>query len=148
MINSLYGEILIARKGVGLFDGFLNLYNLKNIVKDKTCFKSLKNPSGIDLFLTNCNISFQYPTLLSVGISDHHKMVVATVMKTTFVKSGPKDVLYRDYKHFDNNFFRENLKKELGSYAENMNICSHFEKNFSWGTRQTCPNEKENSSSK
>ena len=42
-----------------VFDGFLNLYNLKNIVKDKTCSKCIQNPSVIDLFLANCNKSFQ-----------------------------------------------------------------------------------------
>ena len=48
-------------------------------------------------------------------------------MKTTFVKRCPKEVLYGDYKHF-NNCFKEDLKKQLGSYAENMNIYSQFEK--------------------
>ena len=32
---------------------FLYEHNSKNLVKDKTCFKSLENPSCIDLFLTN-----------------------------------------------------------------------------------------------
>ena len=38
---------------------FLYEHNAENIVKDKTCFKSLNNPSCIDLFLTNFPSSFQ-----------------------------------------------------------------------------------------
>ena len=32
---------------------FLKKYNAANIVNDKTCFKSLDNPSCIDLFITS-----------------------------------------------------------------------------------------------
>ena len=38
---------------------FLSTYNAKSIVKDKTCFKSVENPSCIDLFITNQPMSFQ-----------------------------------------------------------------------------------------
>ena len=31
----------------------LNIYNLKNLVKQKTCYKSSEKPSCIDLILTN-----------------------------------------------------------------------------------------------
>ena len=48
----------------------------KNLVKDKTCFKSIDNPSCIDLFLTNSFQSFQKTTTVSTGLSDFHKMIV------------------------------------------------------------------------
>ena len=32
---------------------FLNMHSAKKIVKEETCFKSVENPSWIDLFLTN-----------------------------------------------------------------------------------------------
>ena len=32
---------------------FLELYGLKNLVRENTCFKSLNNPNCIDLILTN-----------------------------------------------------------------------------------------------
>ena len=38
---------------------FMDIYGLKNLIKEKTCFKSLQNPTCIDIFLTNCNRSFQ-----------------------------------------------------------------------------------------
>ena len=43
--------------------GFLNIYNLKNLVKLKTCYKNPDHPSCIDLILTNFNKSFQSNTV-------------------------------------------------------------------------------------
>ena len=34
-------------------DSFPSQHDLKNLVKEKTCFKSVSNSSCIDLFLTN-----------------------------------------------------------------------------------------------
>ena len=53
---------------------FCELYNLKNIVKEPTCFKNHDNPSCIDLILTNKQKSFQNTTILETGLSDFHKM--------------------------------------------------------------------------
>ena len=54
----------------------------KNLVKEKTCFKNVSNPSCIDLFLTNNALSFQHTETVSTGLSDFHKLVL-TVLKTT-----------------------------------------------------------------
>ena len=51
-------------------ENFMDLYNLNILVKDNTCFKSVENPSCVDLFLTNCCRSFQNTTVISIGISD------------------------------------------------------------------------------
>ena len=47
---------------------FLNNYEAKNIVKQKTCFKSFSNPLCIDLFIINSTKSFQHPHSFSCGI--------------------------------------------------------------------------------
>ena len=39
--------------------GFLNLYNLKNLIKQNTCFKNPDKSTCIDLVKTNCPRSFQ-----------------------------------------------------------------------------------------
>ena len=39
--------------------GFCEIYNTKNIIKEKTCFKNPENPTCIDLILTNRPRSFQ-----------------------------------------------------------------------------------------
>ena len=52
---------------------FLQKYSAKNIQLKKTCFKSIDNPSCIDLFITNNPMSFQNTTVLGNGLSDFHK---------------------------------------------------------------------------
>ena len=91
---------------------FLFEQNLKNLVKEPTCFKNIDNPSCIDLFLTNTQPSFQNTTTVETGLSDFHKMAV-TVLKTTFPKAQPKIIYYRDYKNFDLSKFRVELREEL-----------------------------------
>ena len=90
---------------------FCDIYNLKNLVKEPTCYKSRNNPSCIDLFLTNRPRLFQCTTTLETGISDFHELVV-TVLKI-YQKQRPKIIYYRNYKNFENENFRQDLKKEL-----------------------------------
>ena len=77
---------------------FCDIYNLNNLVKEPAWFKKPDNPSCIDLFLTNR--------------PDFHKLVV-TVLKTFYKKQRPKIIHYRNYKNFENDNFRQDLKKEL-----------------------------------
>ena len=91
---------------------FCDIYNLKNLVKEPTCFKNPDSPSCIDLFLTNRPRTFQCTTTIYTGISNFHKLVV-TVLKTFYKKQRPKIIHYRNYKNFENDNFREDLKKEL-----------------------------------
>ena len=46
---------------------FLFEMNAKNVVKEPTCFKSLSNPSYIDLAITNSFSSFQNKKAISTG---------------------------------------------------------------------------------
>ena len=64
---------------------FINMYGLKNVVNEPTCYKNVSNPSCIDLILTNRPKSFQKTTALETGLSDFHKMTI-TIMKTMFRK--------------------------------------------------------------
>ena len=88
---------------------FMNQYNAKNLVKDKTCFKSIENPSCVDLFITNSYRSFQNTKVLSTGLSDFHKMVI-TVLKIKFKKLPPKMISYRCNRNFNEDRFRYDLK--------------------------------------
>ena len=96
-----------SEEGESCLDTFLCDYDAKNIVKHKTCFKNTENPSCIDLIITNSVNSFQNTKVISTGLSDFHKMVV-TVLKTTFQKSKPREIIYRDYSKF-----RENLRESF-----------------------------------
>ena len=49
---------------------------------------------------------------MSTGLSDFHNMSV-TVLKSTFTKTKPKEILYRDYRNFIENDFRDELRMKL-----------------------------------
>ena len=56
--NILAGNFNAEVSEVNL-SNFLDIYGLKSLVHEKTCYKSIENPSCIDLLLTNCSKSFQ-----------------------------------------------------------------------------------------
>ena len=81
-------------------------------MKGNTYFKSVENPSCIDLFLTNCIRAFQNTSAISTGISDVHKMII-TVLKTKFKKAKSKEIIYRTFRNFDKRIFTNDLKNCL-----------------------------------
>ena len=93
---------------------FCNSYNLNSLIKQRTCFKNPKNPSCIDLILTNKLRSFKRTCVIERGLSDFHRMTVF-VLKTPFRKLLPKVVTYRDFKKFENERFIDSLKLTLCS---------------------------------
>ena len=105
---------------------FLFEMNAKNIVKESTCFKSLSNPSCIDLVITNSFSNFQNTKAISTGLSDFHKMVVS-VLKHTFHRSAPKELVYRDYKKLDRVIFKRELEDKLN---QQINEYKQFEQIF------------------
>ena len=97
---------------------FLNIYSLKNLVSQKTCFKNPENPLRIDLILTNCSLSFQNTGVFETGLSDFHKLTF-TVVKQYCPKQKPKVVFYRKYKNFRIDLFRSEFENELSNYDIN-----------------------------
>ena len=97
---------------------FIYERNLKNLVKEPTCFKNVENPTTIDLFLTNFSRSFFSTKTITTGISDFHKMVL-TILRNKYPKRDPKVIEYRCYRNMDRREFRKNLKHSL-SGANNI----------------------------
>ena len=91
---------------------FLNEHNTKNIVKNKTCFKTIENPSCVDLIMTDKPGSFQHRNVFETGISDHHKLLTR-VVKAKFTKAWPKYVHYHNYKNFNEQEFKLGLRSKL-----------------------------------
>ena len=89
---------------------FLNSNNLYNLIKSNTCFKG--KGSCIDLFLTNRKYSFKCSDSYETGISDHHHMIY-TMLKSCFNNTEPKLLNYRDFKHFSQEDFKEDLSEAL-----------------------------------
>ena len=119
---------------------FLDLYSLKNLVHEPTCYKS-QTAKCIDLVLTNRNRSVQQTTTVETGLSDFHKMIVS-VLKTTFPKHGPTVINYRNYKSFNEIVFRNDLREELGKIEpSNLNYTS-FETIFNRVLNKHAPIKK------
>ena len=91
----------------GELKNFLDLYSLKSMVREPTCFKS-ENPKCIDLILTNRDRSVHNTTTIETGLSDFHKMIL-TVSKTKYQKIGPTVINYRSYKNFNESDFKRDL---------------------------------------
>ena len=106
---------------------FMENYNLKNLVKEPTCYKNPLNPSCIDLILTNKSRNFKNTSTFDFGLSDFHKLVV-TSFKSQFKAGKPKVMYYRSYK----NFIKNDFKNELQSVFNEGDCSSYelFEKNF------------------
>ena len=106
-MEDLNSEIKEERMGF-----FCNTYNFKSLVKKPTCFKSIENPSCVDLILTNKYLYFQHTSIIETGLSDIHKLTV-TQMKAKFIKQKPKILNYRNYKFFNNDTFQKDLLHQI-----------------------------------
>ena len=79
----------------------------KNLVQQKICFKSTNNPS-----CTNSPSSFQNTRTFPSGLYDFHKMIL-TILKSTFPKVRPKQIVYRKFKNFDLNNFKNEIRTKI-----------------------------------
>ena len=86
--------------GYDLLNTLCETFNLKNIIKNKTCHKGI-HASSIDAILTNRPRSFQNTSTYETVLSDYHYMI------TTFLKS---HLVHRDYKHCDESSFLADIQ--------------------------------------
>ena len=121
----IVGDFNLDEKSSNLKD-FMNSFNLENIVKEPTCFKS-DSPTCIDLILTSDTSRLTNTATIETGLSDFHIMI-ATALKGGFHKRGPKVVTYRDYNKFRNSAFTAELMGELAFSKENNTDFTDFNK--------------------
>ena len=93
---------------------FLDTFALLPLNIDPTCFKNSKNPSCIDVLVTNFKPSIIKTNVFETGISDHHKMI-STIMKLHFTRESSKTKYHRDYRKFDIDYFSSELSHQLDS---------------------------------
>ena len=108
---ALIGDFNMNRDKNKFLNYFNETLNLKNLLKEPTCFKS-QNPSMIDLILTNHRSSFMKTAVLESGISDHHK-IIFSILKHTFAKGLLKTICYQDLKNFDQKAFNSCLQSKI-----------------------------------
>ena len=100
---------------------FSEIYNLKHLVKDKTCFKNPAKPTCIGVIVTNRPKCFQDTVLFETGLSDFYKMSV-TVMKMYYAKRKPSIVHYRKFKNFCSDSFIKDTELLLSKLCDKQNV--------------------------
>ena len=75
----------------------------------------------IELILTNKNFSLKDTQSFETGLSGHHHMVY-TMLKTTFKKFEPKQLIYIDFKNFYFQSFKNDLLKNMFTCARSYNV--------------------------
>ena len=123
-VYSNYETVLItgdfnAQEGEKCLDTFLYQHELKSLNKEATYYKNPNKPSWIDVILTNSPRSFFSTETYFTGLSDCHKLVLS-VFKTKFSKTGPKEMMCRDYKNFDQDILSSETVLEYNSFEENF----------------------------
>ena len=103
------------------FSGFCEIYNLKHLIKEKTCFKNPTKPSCIDLIVTNRPKCLQDTVVFETGLSDFHKMS-ATFLKMYYTKEKPSIVHYRKFKNFCNDSFIKDTELILTKPCDQQNV--------------------------
>ena len=100
---------------------FCEIYDLKHLIKDKTCFRSPTKPTCVDLIITNRPKCFQDSVVTETSLSDFHKMS-ATVMKMYYTKQKPSIVGYRKFKNFWNDSFIKDIELLLSKSCNQQNV--------------------------
>ena len=95
---------------------FMTLFNLKNLIKDKTCFAK-DHESSIDIILTNKQNSFLKSNVFELGISDCHKMITTT-LRSHIPRIKSQSILYRSMKTFD----KTKYMKDLKAFSDNITL--------------------------
>ena len=94
---------------------FSLIYNCKNIIRYKACYKNPENPKYIDLIMTNMPKSFQNSLAIETGLSDFHKICL-TVLKVFCIKQKP-DIQYRSFEKFSNEAFINDLRNTFFQFS-------------------------------
>ena len=94
---------------------FMDIFNLSNLIKNKTCFFK-DHESSIDVMLTNKPRRFFNSQTFELGISDCHKMVV-THLRAHIARLKTKNIIYRSMKNFNKEMFLNELNDQLNNFT-------------------------------
>ena len=102
---------------------FCEMYSLKNLITEPTCYENPNNPCSIDVILTN-RVNSSYSST-AIETSDHHKMTL-TVLKACVPKKEPVTVNYRSYKKFVEESFKNDLINNLQNVDKTVMSVLHI----------------------
>ena len=115
----LLGDFNVELKKKNIYE-FMSICNIRNLVKQKTCFKNPVNLSCTDLILINSCRNFQDSSVFETGLPDVHKLT-ATALIQYFPKLKPKVVNYKDYQDFCDREFRAEFENKIFKHGmDNM----------------------------
>ena len=97
-----------------LQDLFCDNHDLKHLIKEPTYFKG-KNPTCIDLILTNQKQIFMKSRSFIRGISNFHALPTS-ITKLKYTTGNLIIKFYGDYKAYYNDFFQVDLEKANSYY--------------------------------
>ena len=112
-------DIVESGTGFQKLSSFKDSFSLKSLIKDNTCYTH-NHQSSIDVILTNRPKCFQKSMSLELGVSDVHRLIL-TCLKSHVTRLKPKSICYRNFKHFSNDQFLEDLKSALSIYDAILN---------------------------
>ena len=84
--------------------------NLKNLIHQPTCYKSVTNPSCIDHIWVTDIKRFHNTCIIESGFSDYHKMTIS-FLNADIPKKSPRIIQYRSYRNFRNCDFKTDLEE-------------------------------------
>lgn len=90
------------------FADFMNMYDLFNVIEEPTCFKSVENPSLIDVLLTNTPRRLFSHINACIGVSDHHNIICAAT-RVHLTRNFKRNIQYRSMKKFHADNFNNDL---------------------------------------
>ena len=115
----IIGDMNLEESNIHL-KNILNDYNLTNLIRKNTCFKSSRG-TCIDLILTNKKASFQNSNSFETGLSDCHHLIYS-MFRMSYFKQKPIRYFYRNFKCFN----IENFKNELNHNLTHSNVSTCF----------------------
>jgi len=101
----------------------LDLFNVKNVVNEPTCFKG--RPSLIDVILTPSARRLGNVINFDCGLSDHHNFI-ATCSRVQVAKPKKGPVTYRSYRHFNEEAFNDDMNCLPLSVVETFDVSDQY----------------------
>ena len=108
----LLGDFNMTTENSKLQD-LMDAFCLENLVKEPTCFRSTV-PTTIDVIVTNQKSLFMKSSTYESGFSDFYKLTTI-ILRKSITKGDPRNILYRDFKIFNQKKFEDQLCSQLAS---------------------------------
>ena len=111
--DNIIGDLNLNTKSKnnGYYSDLCDTSDLTNLIKANTYFKSW-NQTFFDVILTNWPRQFQKSEVITTGLSDCHKMILA-FFHSFFSRLLPKTVTYRSFRCFETKGFLYELENKL-----------------------------------